>query len=181
MIKKIKLTKDQRKRIARIETALSIIVFISLPLCFILSAGVENYPQWFLFILILITVGIIIGVILSRMLHHFIPETITYKNAKGFKLSHPIFFSSILISIGTGLFLNGHWTRFQECKTFKIHSFGSSGSHPKAHYVFIQKGNGKERLLFGSAFNEAYQGRDSIQLSLITGCLGFTYYKPKCP
>ncbi|MDB5256189.1 MAG: hypothetical protein JWM14_884 [Chitinophagaceae bacterium] len=178
-MKKIKLTKYQKKRVERIEMLLGIILFVSLPFCFILGHGIENYPQWLLFILTLIAAGIVIGTIISSILHRFLPETKIYKNAKGFKLSHHIFFCSILISIGSGFLINECWEISKECKTYPIVK-QSKSYYYKDHYLFIQKERTTERINFGRSFYQVHWKDKNLNLSLVTGCLGFSYYKYPC-
>ena len=179
-MKKIKFTTEQQTRLSRLETLMSALVFISLPLCFISGHDIENYPEWLSFLLILITAGIVAAAIISGLLHHFFPETKTYKNAKGFKLHYHIYFCSILISIGLGFFINEQWTRSQECKTCLIVKKDKTYFY-RNQYIFIKKKHAIERISFGRAFYKKHYRDNYLSLYLVTGCLGFTYYKYPCP
>ncbi len=177
--KKIKFTAEQKKRLGRVEVVLTCLVFISLVFPFIALHHIENYSDWAWLLLFVGATSLLIALIIYQILCYFIPESRLYKNAKGVGFNSHIYFSVTLLGLGVGGIINEQWPRSQECNTYKIVSIDRSNSN-KAHYIFIKKGNSKERLLFGPSFNRAHYEGEYIQLSLITGFLGFKYYKVKC-
>ena len=104
------------------------------------------------------------------------PDAKAYKNKKGVGLLSPLLFSFTLIFFGGGMLVNESGYTAMSCNNYVIQQMGKDGFE-KAYYIFIHAGDKTERLSFGKAFNEAHHAGDTISLCIVTGNLGFAYYK----
>ena len=141
--------------------------------------GIDNYIDWIKFPAVLIVAGSLLGVALYFVLSCFIPDISTYKNSKGVGILRPLIFAFALIAFGLGRILNETSNQKTECKEYTIQNMGESGSRQRTYYIFINNGKKTERLSFGKAFNKAHNVGENISLCIITGRLGFKYYKVK--
>ncbi|MBB6499921.1 hypothetical protein [Pedobacter cryoconitis] len=139
--------------------------------------GIDNYMDWFLFSVTMIITGFLFATILYIILSFFIPDVRSYKNAKGIGLLFPLALAFSFIFFGIGSIINESSNNNSECKEYIIHDLGRGGSRQKTDFVLINNGNKTERLSFGSDFNKVHHVGDTINLCLITGGLGFKYYK----
>jgi len=140
---------------------------------------IDNYFDWLTFSAALIVTGTLLGMTLYFALSYFIPNIKTYKNSKGVGILFPLMFAFALVSFGLGSIVNETSNQKTECKEYVIQDMGESGSRQRAYYIFINNGEKIERLSFGKAFNNMHKIGDNISLCIITGRLGFKYYKIK--
>ncbi|MEQ1732145.1 MAG: hypothetical protein ABL940_00640 [Bacteroidia bacterium] len=138
---------------------------------------IDNYLDWLTFSTLLVFTGLLFGMAIYFVLNYFIPNVKTYKNSKGIGLFFSLPFVFMLIFFGLGSIVNESLIQKKECKEYIIQNIGESGSKQKNYYVFINNGKKTERLSFGKAFNNKYKIGDNISLCIITGRLGFKYYK----
>ena len=94
-------------------------------------------------------------------------------------LIFPLAFMICNIFLGCGVLLNESNSIDKECRPYTILEKSINGSRYKADYIFIDSGEGKERLSFGKAFNDIHEEGQSVNLCVVTGLLGFEYYKTK--
>lgn len=139
--------------------------------------NIDNYLDWLTFPAALCFTGTIFGVIVYFIISYFIPNTRTYKNAKGIGILFPLTFGFALVFFGLGSIFNESLNQNSECKEYSIDNLGVSGSRPRVHYVFIRNGNKTERVSFGSDIYKTQTTGGNINLCIITGRLGFQYYK----
>jgi hypothetical protein len=140
---------------------------------------IDNYLDWLTFSVTLIVTGILFGMTLHFALCFFIPNIKIYKNSKGIGILAPLVFAFALVFFGLGSIVNETSNQKTECKEYIIQDMGESGSRQRAYYIFINNGEKTERLSFGKAFNKMHKTGDNINLCIITGRLGFKYYKIK--
>lgn len=168
-----------KKQLANLSFLFSILGVVSLVFFVIGIKNIENYTNWLSFILASIACGVAIGFVIFRILCAIEPKAKTYKNAKGFGFLSQLIFALMLISFGSLRLINECKITDTDCKGFTIKEMGKSGSSRPSYYIFIDKGNGNERLSFGQAFYFKHHVGDTITLCVQKGCLGFTFYKTK--
>jgi hypothetical protein len=159
-----------------------VVSYFAIGSLFFLAIGLkdmDNYLDWLIFSAVLVVTGILFGTTLFFALCYFIPNIKTYKNSKGIGILFPLTFAFALVFLGLGSIVNESSNQKTECKEYIIQDMGESGSRQRAFYIFIDNGEKTERLSFGKAFNKTHKIGDNINLCLITGRLGFKYYKIK--
>ncbi|MFN0292514.1 hypothetical protein [Pedobacter helvus] len=158
-----------------------VLTYFAIGSLFFLAIGlkdIDNYFNWLLFSITMIASGMLIAATLYTVLGMYNPDVKTYKNKKGVGLFFPLAFGFSLTFFGLGGIVNEAPNQNRECKEYIIQELGESGSSRKAYYVFITNDENKlERLSFGKAFNKNHKAGDKINLCIITGSLGFKYYK----
>jgi hypothetical protein len=137
---------------------------------------IENYLKGWQFSVTMFLAGSIFGYTLYIILLFFIPFGKNYKPAKGIRLATPLVFAFAFIFFGAGSILNESTGSSKECKQYIIQS---KGEGQRSYFILIRNGDKIERLNFGRAFNKKHQAGDTIKLCIITGRLGFKYYKIK--
>jgi len=140
--------------------------------------NIDNYINWIQFSVTMYVAGILFGILLYRTICYFVPAAKTYKNTQGIKLNFLLMFSAANIFFGAGTIVNEFSSKEKTCKLYTIESMGESGSR-NAYYVFIKNDGKRERLSFGKEFNKIHIPGEAINLCIITGRLGFKYYKVK--
>ncbi len=172
--------KPNKSQLDRLSTVLSNIALGS-PLFFALGlSNMDNYLHWLYFSLSMAAAGMVLAVILYGIICWFVPGAGTYKNDNGNGIFIAVAFSSVMLCFGGGVFVNKTWIASEECRTFTIESFGESGGKTRAYYVFIDGNIRKERVSLGETFNNTHKAGDKVDLSIVTGYLGFQFYKLKC-
>jgi hypothetical protein len=166
-----------QKRLEVISVVLSYFAIGSLLFLAIGLSLIDNYINWGQFAMAMLFSGLLFGAFLFYLFSSFIPAAKTYKNPKGVGLLAPLAFAFSLLFFGVGTLLNQSFHKEVECKTYTIQRMGESGSKTKAYYIFIDNGNRVERLSFGKAFNQRHSVGDKVNLCIITGGLGFKFYK----
>lgn len=168
------------KKLDNLSQTLSLIALGSLIFVLIGLHNIDNYLNWLLFSFAKISIGFTFGLIIYFLLTLKIPEAKHYKNEKGITLIVPILTTFVFTFWGIGSIINEAKFIKKECKEYIIEEIGESSlSTSKAYYVFIKNGKQIERISFGKSFNQNHNVGDKITLCVITGCLGFEYYKFK--
>lgn len=140
---------------------------------------IDNYTDWLSFAFFLFIIGILIGMSVYFILRYFIPQISTYKNSKGVGFLLPLICGFTLITFGSGTLLNESKSQNTECKKYIIQEMRISGFKYQSYDIFIYNGFELERLSFGKAFYNEYKVGDEVDLCIITGRLGFKYYRIK--
>lgn len=169
----------KKKQLDTLSFLFSIFALVGMLFFAIGIKNIENYTNWLSFTLTSIACGAAIGFIVFRILCSIEPQAKTYKNKKGFGFLSQLIFAFMLVSFGSFRLINEYKTTETDCKGFPIKDMGKSGSRRPSYYIFIDKGNGEERLSFGEEFYLRHHIGDTIQLCVEKGCLGFTFYKKK--
>ena len=170
----------KNKRNNSISLLSEIISYFAIGSLLFLAIGlkdIDNYLDWVIFSSTLIVTGILFGTTLYFALSYFIPNIKTYKNSKGIGILLPLTFGFAFVFFGLGSIVNESSNQKTECNEYIIQDMGEDGSRQKAYYIFINNGEKTERLSFGKAFNKIHKNGDNISLCIITGRLGFKYYK----
>ncbi len=168
-----------KKQLDNLSFYLSVFGIISLIFLAIGLHNMENYTDWLLFTITSIVCGILVGFIIFRLICIRIPEAKSYKSVKGYGFLSQLIFAFMLISFGSLRLINESKITKTDCKPYTIIQMAKSGSRRPSYYIFIDKGNGKERLSFGKAFYEMHHIGDTIDLCYQKGILGFTFCKIK--
>ena len=138
---------------------------------------IDNYLDWLTFSAAMVFTGLLFGITMYFVLSYFNINIKTYKNSKGVGILFPLTFAFTLLFFGLGSIVNESLIQKTECKEYTIQNMGESGSRQRAYYIFINNGEKTERLSFGKAFNNKHKIGENISLCIITGRIGFKYYK----
>lgn len=180
---------QKQKNTKKLDNLISVVTIFGLCSIFLFVIGImniENYFNWIRFIAFSVFSGVILGCMTYYFSCSFEPKAKTYKNAQGFKLIHILILAFVLASFGLCRLINESDSNEMNCEKYAIKEMGESGSASnqpgrRTYYVFINTGNGPERISFGKKFNENHSIGDTINLCLIRGKLGLEYYKIKKP
>ena len=141
--------------------------------------NVENYKDPFVFVGLLMSCGILFGIIVFKIISYFYPLAKTYKNKKGIRIIFPLTFSFAFIFFGLGRVLNEYSDLNSSCQNYQIQEMLKSGRRSRTHYIIINTPQGNEKLDFGSSFYNQHKVGDSLGLCLVKGKLSFEYYRQK--
>jgi hypothetical protein len=162
------------KKAKRLVEILSLLALGSLLFWAIGFKGMDNYPDWYLLIGAAIGAGVAFAFGVNYIICRIVPEAKTYKNAKKVGVLHPLIFIIMALFLGGGRLINEWDNSPNNCRKYKIINKSSS----KSNFIFINAEDGTEKLNFGRTYHNKYEIGDSVRICLITGNLGFKYYKP---
>lgn len=172
--------RSKEKFSPRTEIAHTLLCYAAIGALIFLAIGMknlENYHDWAGLCMLTMAAGAVCGVVFFAALSRIVPPVGTYLNSKGMGFFTPTIWIFVMVFFGVGRLVNEASDRSIDCDAYTIQRLGASGSRARAYYVFIDNHGTTERLSFGRDFNEAHHPGDTIHLCLITGALGFRYFK----
>ncbi len=169
----------KQKIINNLDEIFILFGFISFTFFAIGLKDMDNYANWLAFSITLIIAGILLGIIIYFILRKFFPGISSYKNSNGISVLTLLVISFSFISFGAGVIINEYPSTDIECHKYTIQDMGESGGTHSSYHIFINTGTKTERLDFGKEFYDKHNRGDIVELCIITGKLGFNYYKIK--
>lgn len=142
-------------------------------------SNIDNYSDWVVYSLVLVIFGLVLGSMVYCSLIWCFPDAKVYKNKFGIGFAVPVFCFSIILSLFLGNVINEYSIQDIVCGEYVIIDLGKSSGTREKYYIFIQAETKIERLSFYELSKAGYEIGDKIELCVITGALGFKYYKPR--
>jgi len=172
MIKLIKQNRHDKLGPLISYFAIGSLVFLAIGL-----KNIDNYIDWLLFSITMSISGLLFGTFLYVVLGIIFPDTKNNSNSQRIGIFAQLAFGFSLTFFGIGSLLNESSILKKDCKEYIIDDIGSSASRQRVYYIVVDYDNKRERLSFGKAFNENHKTGDKVKLCIITGRLGFKYFK----
>ena len=166
----------KRKSVRLLSDVISYFAVGSLLFFVIGFSNISNYEEPFLFTVVLMSAGIMLGTLVYFIIVHFFPQVKTFKSNKGVGIIHPLAFLFSAIVLYLGSFINKISVKILKCNDFEITEMVAAGFPSRAYFIYIKNHNGREKLNFGKSFYIGHQVGDSIKICKVRGSLGFDYY-----
>jgi hypothetical protein len=173
------MQKPKRPKLVCLRTIHLLSTLVSLLFVTIGIWDIDNYFNWGQFLVTMIVSGAICGFIAYFALRYFIEKFKIFESKIAPRLLGPLLLLLVCAFIGAGELINKASYIDIQCKDYLIQDLSSSGGRLPQYFVFINDGERTERLSFKKTFNNTHSIGSTVPLCVLTGSLGFKYYKVK--
>ena len=142
----------------------------------------DHYTSWLSYALTLITIGSIIGIVISSVIYEKLRKQLTKKELRRVtneNIRSRIFILSLFLTFGIGSLIGGLKKEIKDTQRFQIMKKGTSGlSKNRQYYLFINYKGEKKRYAFGKAVYDLYEPGDSIEMAIKNNFYGLELSEP---